>query len=215
MEPWADMTGNPVWRDKAVAFAARSRQELWGKHNEDILAWFFVNGFKNRFIKDMFLGWNRRPKERPAENWGFTEPDAGCAHLFFPPGIVIPWVVDQHLLKLMIVDHTKTAFHPCHVAPGSARIPVVFGGGTRRTAVVENILHGLLLHQEFPENLTVVIPDDPDQPLPVAGTAHAEGPVETLYFPDPLNEKRPRPACEIRSYTQTPELMDFVRQWMI
>lgn len=197
-----DMTDNGHWRDKAVAFAARARQELWGKHNEDILAWFFLNGFRNPFIKDMFLGWNKRPKDRPAEPWGFPE---GTAQLFFPPGIVIPYVVENHLRKLMIFDHNRPTGKPCHVVPGSAAIPVVFGQNDQRTAVVENILHGLLLHQEFPENLRVVVPDDPAPCVPDS---------ETLYFPDPLNERSPNPSFETRTYTTPEDLVFKVRQWV-
>jgi len=202
MKTREDMTDNVLWRDKAVAFSARSRQELWGKHNEDILAWFFLNGFKNRFIKDKLLGWNRRPKERPSEAWGFPE---GTGPLFFPPGIVIPFVEEKHLRKLMIFDHSRPGGSPCHVVPGSAGIPMVFGQDTRRTAVVENIVHGLLLHQEFPENLCVVVPDDSASCVPDSNT---------LYFPDPLSEKSPDPSFESRTYTTPAELVAMVRSWV-
>lgn len=201
MKTREDMTDSVLWRDKAVAFAARSRQELWGKHNEDILAWFFLNGFKNRFIKDMFLGWNRRPKERPAEPWGFPE---SAGPLFFPPGIVIPYVEEKHLRKLLIFDHNRIG-GPCHVVPGSAGIPMVFGLDTRRTAMVENVVHGLLLHQEFPENLRVVIPDD------FASCVHDS---DTLYFPDPLSERSSHPSFESRTYTTPAELVAMVRSWV-
>lgn len=201
METREDMTDSVLWRDKAVAFTARSRQELWGKHNEDILAWFFLNGFKNQFIKDMFLGWNRRPKERPAGPWGFPE---GSGPLFFPPGIVIPYVVEKHLRKLLIFDHSRPG-GSCHVVPGSARMPMVFGQDTRRTAVVENILHGLLLHQEFPENLCVVVPDDLASCVPDS---------DTLYFPDPLSERRSHPSFESRTYERPEELLDMIRSWV-
>ena len=67
MKTREDMTDSVLWRDKAVAFAARSRQELWGKHNEDIMAWFFLNGFKNRFIKDKLLAYTVMQK---GAGWG-------------------------------------------------------------------------------------------------------------------------------------------------
>ncbi len=210
MKTREDMTDNVLWRDKAVAFAARSRQELWGKHNEDILAWFFLNGFKNRFIKDKLLGWNRRPKERPSEAWGFPE---GTGPLFFPPGIVIPFVEEKHLRKLVIFDHSRIG-GPCHVVPGSAGIPMVFGQDTRRTAVVENIIHGLLLHQEFPENLRVVVPDDPTQVSTVSEIILEDGPSEVLYFPDPLNERSSHPSFETRTYERPAELLDMIRSWV-
>lgn len=219
------MTHNDLWKDKAIAFLARSRQELWGKHNEEILAWFFLNGFKNSFIKDMLLGWNRRPKERSADTWGFSKGYSdsrdGGANLFFPPGIVIPYAVDKHLEKLIIYDHEKTTGNPCYVVPGSAETPVVFGKRCQHVAVVENIVHGLLLFQEFPENLTVVVPDESPACVPIHEPEKESQPLEILYFPDPLKERfssttdnRSRIALPHpeKKYSQASELVGIIRQ---
>lgn len=225
MKQMNDMTRNDLWKDKAIAFLARSRQELWGKHNEDILAWFFLNGFKNRFIQDMLLGWNKRPKERPAESWGFSkdysDSQHGDHHLFFPPGIVIPYVVDKHLEKLIIYDHEKITGNPCHVVPGSAKTPAVFGEKCRRVTVVENIVHGLLLFQEFPENLTVVVPDESVHRVPLHEPESEDQPLEILYFPDPFNDRTQlssekaasinQPHVE-KKYSLASELVSVVRQ---
>jgi len=215
------MTHNDLWKNKAIAFLARSRQELWGKHNEEILSWFFLNGFKNNFIQDMLLGWNKRPKERSAETWGFSNDCADNGfknfNLFFPPGIVIPYVVDKHLEKLIIYDHEKTTGNPCHVIPGSACVPVVFGKKCSRIAVVENIVHGLLLFQEFPENLTVVVPDESESCVPLHETESEDQRLEIIYFPDPLNDITP---CENRidhlhvkkEYNTSAEMVRIARQ---
>lgn len=219
------MTHNDLWKNKAIAFLARTRQELWGKHNEEILAWFFLNGFKNQFIKDMLLGWNKRPKERPAETWGFSTDCSDSllknSNLFFPPGIVIPYVVDKHLEKLIIYDHEKTTGNPCHVVPGSAKTPVVFGKQCQHVAVVENIVHGLLLFQEFTDNLTVVVPNESSACVPIHGPGKEHQPLEILYFPDPLKERfsstiesRSRidlPHSE-KKYSQASELVGIIRQ---
>ncbi len=224
------MTHNDLWKGKAIAFLARSRQELWGKHNEEILAWFFLNGFKNSFIQNMLLGWNKRPKERSAESWGFStdcsDPRLKDAlfkdsNLFFPPGIVIPYVVDKHLEKLIIYDHEKTTGNPCHMVPGSSETPVVFGKQCQHVAVVENIVHGLLLFQEFPDNLTVVVPDESPAFVPIHKPEKESQPLEILYFPDPLIERFPSntenrsridlPHSE-KKYSQASELVGIIRQ---
>ncbi|MFA6011962.1 MAG: hypothetical protein WC799_18365 [Desulfobacteraceae bacterium] len=226
---WDNMTHNDLWMNKAIAFLARSRQELWGKHNEEILAWFFLNGFKNSFIQDMLLGWNKRPKERLAETWGFSTDDSDSrltnaqfkdTNLFFPPGIVIPYVVAKHLEKLIIYDHEKTTGNPCYVVPGSNETPVVFGKQCQQVAVVENIVHGLLLFQEFPDNLTVVVPDESPAFVPIHEPEKESQPLEILYFPDPLKdrfssttENRGRidlPHSE-KKYSQASELVDIIR----
>ncbi len=184
MTSWPDMSRNPIWRDKAVAFSARSRSELWGKHNEDMMAWFFLHGFKNLFIRDMLLGWNKRPKERRAENWGFSQADSALtdsvSNLFFPPGIVIPYVVDRHLEKLMIYTPEKTTGDPLHVIPGSARGHMVFGKGEKNVVIAGNILHGLLLFQEFSSDMAVIVPDPKtaEPPEIPRGT-------RVIYVPDP------------------------------
>jgi hypothetical protein len=220
MTRWDDMTGNDLWKDKAIAFLARSRKELWGKHNEDILAWFFKAGFRNRFIQDMLLGWNKRPKERPAENWGFSpafsEGFVRNGNLFFPPGIVIPFVVDKHLAKLVIYDHESPSPRPSFTVPGSSPDPMVFGGKTGRIAVVDNILHALLLFQEFPENLTVVVPDVHDKKNPMDNALEPSSEFRILYFPDPLNAAESSP--DIREphtvvvYENSGELIEQVRR---
>jgi len=225
IQHWDNMTHNDLWMNKAMAFLARSRQELWGKHNEEILAWFFLNGFKNSFIQDMLLGWNKRPKERSAETWGFSSDDSDSqlknSNLFFPPGIVIPYVVDKHLEKLIIYDHEKTTGNPCHVVPGSSEKPVVFGKQCQHVAVVENIVHGLLLFQEFPENLTVVVPDESPAFAPIHEPGKESQPLEILYFPDPLKERFSSSTDNInrialphseKKYSQASELIGIIRQ---
>lgn len=205
-----DMTENSLWREKAVAFTARSRRELWGRHNEDILSWFFLNGFKNRFIEDMHLGWNKRSGKRPAGNWGFpddfTDPDTGFDYLLFPPGIVIPWVVDGNLRKLMIFDHMKSTENRCFTVHGSARGPVVYGGKTKLIAVVENIIHGLLLHQEFLDDITVLVPDS---------TLSFDENIEALYLSDPSEYSPGKVHCEQMEYTETNELLTMVKQLIL
>nr|NJM03660.1 hypothetical protein [Desulfobacula sp.] len=63
---------NPeAWRKKAGAFVIRCHHHLFGKNNEDPLAYLFTRGIKNEFAKKMLLGWNKFSQERPKENWGF------------------------------------------------------------------------------------------------------------------------------------------------
>jgi hypothetical protein len=129
MIKYSDMTQNTEWKDRALGFLARSRQELWGKHNEDIMAWLFLKGFKNRFSQDALIGWNKRPKERPAVHWGFG-PDFTCEHvrqgnLYFPPGIVIHYIVETSLTKLVIVRCDDSSGHLPYLVPGSSITVVV------------------------------------------------------------------------------------------
>ena len=189
MIKYSDMTQNTEWKDRALGFLARSRQELWGKHNEDIMAWLFLKGFKNRFIKDALIGWNKRPKERPAVHWGFG-PDFTCEHvkqgnLYFPPGIVIPYIVETSLTKLVIVGCDDSSGHLPYLVPGSSATPMILRGNPHRVALVQNILHGLFIHQELGDSITVVVPDigfSPDHLNELDVIVNAE---EVRVFPDP------------------------------
>jgi len=51
-----------------VAFVTRCHQHLFGKNNEDPLAYLFRQGIKNEFAKQMLMGWNKYSQERPMEN---------------------------------------------------------------------------------------------------------------------------------------------------
>lgn len=179
---------NDLWKNKAFAFLVRARQDLWGKHNEEILAWIFKAGFSNQFARDMLLGWNKYPKTRPAANWGLADdvvdPLVQGEKLTLPPGLVIPYMVEKDLRKLMFYDTQCTGPTPCFPLPGGATESMILGGTHARIAVVFNIIHGLLVHQELKDTITVIIPHDPDSPDAHA-SALIEGAETCLVFPDP------------------------------
>lgn len=172
------------WFKHAVAFAVRARAEMWGKHNAEVLAFLFQYGFKNRFVKDLLVGWNRRERFREAKTWGLSS----GKRVALPEGLVIPYLLDKQLRKLTIVRHTGDFRGPDYVVPGSRPISMVFGAGPL-VAVVENILDGLLLHQEMGEGCSVIIPHD----LATPPDAHAEKRLQeaerVLFFPDRFSEK--------------------------
>ena len=221
---WDNMTRNPLWKDKALSFLARSRQELWGKHNEDILSWFFLNGFRNNFIQAMLLGWNRRAKQRPAKNWGFQAEDSTTCdspNLFFPPGIVIPYVVDQNIEKLLVYNHECERGNPCHIVPGSSSSSMILGGKNNRVALVQNIMHALLLYQEFPEHLSIIVPDDDKHPYFDCKDLCSESLSEMLVFPEPFRDPatqsdlmmdKPGIPHRIIHYKNPEEIIEWVRK---
>lgn len=159
----ADNKTGEQWNDKAIAFLVRSRQELWGKHNEDIFAWLFQQGFSNAFVKNHMFGWNRRSKFRAPEGWGlgqdYINGTTGEKKLWLPEGVVIPLVIDKHLKKLIIYRHTTTDTNRTYSVPGSSSDPFILGDSTDVVAVVQNILDGFLLFQEAGESTRVIIPD--------------------------------------------------------
>ena len=158
---------NPAWTKKAKAFVIRSHGQLWGKNNEDPLAWFFLQGFKNAFIKEIYLGWNKHGQERFWEDWGLSpeknmEQEYG-KRLMLPSGLVIPFIRDKKVLKVTICRHDKD--EESLVVPGSCRIAMILGNNPARVEVVPRPMDALLLHQETGEASTVMVPHPGDTPL--------------------------------------------------
>lgn len=148
-----------VWNRKATAFAVRSHRHLWGKNNEDPLAYLFTRGLKNQFIKDQYLGWNKFGQERPVKNWGM-KPNAELPEKFLlPPGIVIPFIKDTLLISIFIQpfgDSTPTT----NMVPGSRSPTLRLDSPTDNICVITDLIDGLFLFQEKKEDCSVIILTD-------------------------------------------------------
>lgn len=147
-----EKTINPeLWKDKAVAAAVKAEKMLWGKHNESIQAWMYEAGFSLATMRDAFLGWQVRNTLRPAESWGVE----GIDKIRLPEGITIPVIQDKILKRLVIfrMGHSHDGHY--HTVEGSAPVPLILEGTTKRTALVTRELDALLLHQELGKEWTV------------------------------------------------------------
>ncbi|MFH1155606.1 MAG: hypothetical protein V1793_17510 [Pseudomonadota bacterium] len=159
-----------LWNQKAVAFAVRSHRQLWGRNNEDPLAWIFQHGFKNAFMKQMMVGWNKHDQSRDPQDWGLpqaleSDPDRTGEQnqrLFLPAGLVIPWIRDKELLKITVYRHQAPDPGNGQMIQGSLPSAMILGNPGPRVAVVPHIMDGLWLCQEAGDNLCVVIPQAPE-----------------------------------------------------
>lgn len=176
---------NSIWQEKAVAFVIRAQRELWGKRNEDPMVWFFKNGFKNQFIKNLLIGWNRHNKVRSSESWNLdptcTEAGLPPGKLLFPEGLVIPYIVDKSLKKLTIFKFNSESPDKIHVITGSCQISMILGNPKKTVAVIEDVMDGLYLHQEAGEKLCVLIPHKLDTSPDLAANKLLEK-AETILF---------------------------------
>lgn len=162
---------NDLWLNKAIGFVTRARQEMWGKHNTDIMAFLFEYGLSNATAKEYLLGWNRRGKFRSAESWGLNPDEITSEEgkIVFPEGIVVPYIVEEQLKKITIVMHKKkSAGQNHHVITGSQPVSMILGdtnSSDNDTYVIENILDGIYLLQELKLNeenkqICLIIPHD-------------------------------------------------------
>ena len=169
-----DSIKNELWLQKAIAFNVRARAEMWGKNNTEIMAFVYEYGLANKTVEKLLLGWNRRDKSRPVENWGLESFD-NDEKLRLPAGIVVPYVVDENLKKVTIVRHMHETVNKNHVIAGSLSVSMVFGKPAALVLVVDNILDGLLLVQECHfnqkrEDICIILPHD----LSASADGHAK-----------------------------------------
>ena len=134
-----------------MAFAIRAHRHLWGKNNQDPLAFLFCQGLTHAFSRSMYLGWNKHGQHRAYDGWGIDRE----GRFFLPPGIVVPHIVDQTLYALFILSMTD----PDHVArvPGSRPGPLVMGDPCGPCQEVRGLIKGLTLLQDHPSPLCVRI----------------------------------------------------------
>ncbi len=149
-----------VWEKKAISFSLRTAHTLWGKHNEDILAWLYENGLSTPYTKDRLLGWNTRVMERPCENWGLQQKSSGGdppSKLLIPKGLTLPYIVNKKVLKLIVID-LDNPFGAYYTLPGSQPVGMRFGESIEKVILTDSPFAALLLHQAHKETVSVFVP---------------------------------------------------------
>jgi hypothetical protein len=159
-----------AWRKKAGAFVVRCHHHLFGKNNEDPLAYLFTRGIKNEFAKKILLGWNKFSQERPGENWGFGP---GAKKLVLQKGLVIPYIVEKELRSVFIHAYEEAGPKNASMVPGSLSSCMVLHTGPERPGpekkeapvLVHDLMQGLLFFQEKKGPGCIIIHPDPETPL--------------------------------------------------
>ena len=147
------MTANiysQLWKKKAMAFAIRTHRHLWGKNNEDPLAFLFNQGLSNEFTKSIYLGWNKFGQERQYEKWGINK----AGGFIIPPGLVFPHIINKEIMGLFILPLNSD---PEYRIPGSAGTLILLGNPENTTKRVENLLDGLVLFQDNSDTMSLEI----------------------------------------------------------
>nr|WP_321401693.1 hypothetical protein [uncultured Desulfobacter sp.] len=144
-----------TWERKARAFAVRCRDHLWGKNNEDPLAFLYLKGLNLKFIGRMSLGWNKFGQNRPCEGWGLS----GKGSFFIPPGIVFPYIVEKKIVGMFIIPMEDPGSDPGPelILPGSFKGPLILGPDNHDIKEATSIMEGLKLFQENPDELKINI----------------------------------------------------------
>ena len=158
-------TGLTIWSRKATAFVVRSHRHLWGKNNEDPLAYLFIRGLKNQFIRDLYLGWNKFGQERPVKNWGFGNSAGPAEKLRLPAGIVIPSIRDKQLCAVFIHTFGSPFDEKTLMVAGSPDPVVCFGTNKKSIYIINDLMDGLFLFQEKGSAYSVLVLTDPDRLL--------------------------------------------------
>ena len=143
-----------------MAFVTRSHHHLWGRNNEDPLAFLFEMGLSNATIKSLHLGWNKFGQERHCDKWGVKNLEKidspGKNNSFvLPPGIVFPHIIEKELTSIWI--HSLDRAGPVFMVPGSAPGPVLLGDFKKPVVTTSDLFKGLCMFQEKQESLCVKI----------------------------------------------------------
>ena len=171
---------DPAWKKRATSFVIRSHRQLWGKNNEEPLAWLFLQGLKNSFVKEIYMGWNKHGQERSWESWGLapgqwigqdemeqeTEQRKGQSHnkrLILPSGLVIPFIRNKKLLKITLLRYEQT--EKLLIIPGSLKVAMILKNDSSCVDIVPWIMDALFLHQEREQGTSVLVPHPGDTPL--------------------------------------------------
>jgi len=144
-----------AWEKKARAFAVRAHNHLWGKNNEDPLSFLYLKGLNLKFIRKMYLGWNKFGSNRPYEGWGLS-----CKGSFFiPSGIVFPYIVEKKVTGIFIISMESPDADPDSelIIPGSFKDPLILGPGNCEVKDATGIIEGLKIFQDDPDMFRVNI----------------------------------------------------------
>ncbi len=161
------MINSDIWKKKAIAFVTRSHRHLWGKNNEEPLAFLFLNGLENQFTKDLLIGWNKFGQERLKEKWGMKErltPDelpSNESKFLLPSGIVIPYIINKELISIFIISLSAGQTDKVILVPGSQSSTMILSESYKDQfhpiVMVSSILDGLYLYQEVRKKACVII----------------------------------------------------------
>lgn len=171
-----------IWKKKAAAFATRSHRHLWGKNNEDPLAFLFTRGLKNKVIKDLYLGWNKFGQERPMKNWGF-QPGPGRPEKFLlPAGIVVPLILNQNLISVFIYQYTGPPGNRTVRVPGSSSPDLILGAPSHTLVILKDLMDGLYIFQETGHACRVLVHPDPAVPPDMGRVSNPKPPSKVLFL---------------------------------
>lgn len=148
-----------VWQEKAKTFVAWSHENL--KQNPDVLKWLADRGISMEAAAAARLGWN--PGEngndlfRSRPSWGLPDlkkENGRPRMLWLPIGLVVPYVVDDIVLRIRIrrpdeIVKQERLKNPdkepirYYVIPGSSMATMIIGADRRAFVIVESELDGI------------------------------------------------------------------------
>jgi DNA primase len=135
-----------LWQNKAKTFVTWAHENL--KQNPDVLKWLAARGISAEAAAAARLGWN--PGEngndlfRSRPSWGLPElkkENGKPRMLWFPIGLVIPYIVDDIILRIRIRRPEGEPRY--YVIPGSSMATTIIGADRKAFVVVESELDGI------------------------------------------------------------------------
>jgi DNA primase len=160
---WAPRTTKEptkTWRMKAGAFLEWTQKQLLANAGAEIVSWLHgVRGLTDQTIIKSGLGWNPKDFWREREDWGLEESlseEGRPKRLWLPKGLVIPYVTDDHVIRLRVRRPEPEDGPRYYLVPGSDTRAMILGGKSDFAMVLESELDASLVSQEVGDLVTVI-----------------------------------------------------------
>ncbi len=148
------------WAAKASMLVAWAEDQLWSENGKEIQRWLLKErGLTDTTIKDMRLGWIPKDLRREREDWGLPrqlKDNGKPKSLWIPMGLVIPYSLDNGIVKVKIRRSDPAHGPRYYLLPGSSTTPMIIGAHKKSIVVVESELDAILIHQEAGDLVGVV-----------------------------------------------------------
>lgn len=147
------MTKEPpeLWQARARDFLDRAVRNLRDDIGNEARRWLYDRGLNDHTLQQAELGWNPNDRHEDRENWGLdpviNDHDKPLK-LWMPRGIIIPYSVNGHVVRLRIRRFDPINGSRYIVVSGSDMKPMLWERERKTFCIIESELDGLLIYQK-------------------------------------------------------------------
>jgi DNA primase len=152
-EKKSDAVHSAIWSEQAANYQETFQDALWSEQGTDALAFLYSKGLTDDSIKAAGIGYNCIDRYRDRADFGLSEQlndNGNQKKVWIPEGIVIPLIIDGHIVRLRVRRTEADADSKYILVTGSDTAPMIFSSDRARASaciIVESELDALLINQ--------------------------------------------------------------------